>query len=134
MQRTEHSYIVLTGRNSVIVESFVYTGVRIAALMLPKFTKEVLQQQALSLPSNCQPNYSKVIHTKQAKQRHIIRSRHTGPRSPTTVRNIQSPHTEESCEMMMGLQRKTEVCLLLATWYSLFPKQKQLLKAYINPL
>lgn len=36
----------------------------------------------------------------------------------------------------MGLQRKTEVGLLLAkvTWYSVFPKQKQQLKAYINPL
>lgn len=86
MQCTGHSHILLTGNNSEIVESFGCTGVGTAALMLSEFTKEVLQQQALSLPSNCQLSYSKVIHTKQAKQRHITGSRHTGPRSPTTHR------------------------------------------------
>lgn len=43
------------------------TCLRAPALMLSEFT-QVLQQQALSLPSNCQPNYSKIIHTKEAKQ------------------------------------------------------------------
>lgn len=67
MQRTEHSYILLPGKISVVVESFVCTGVCTEALMLSEFTKEVLQQQALSLPSSCQPSYSKVIHATQAK-------------------------------------------------------------------
>lgn len=85
MQNTEHSCKKFSGSGMICS----------AALVLSEFAKRVLQQQALSLPGNHQVNYSLVIHTKQAKWRYIISSRHTGLRSPTPVRNMQSLYTED---------------------------------------
>lgn len=106
-----------------------------AAPVLSEFAKGILQQQALPPPSNHQGNYSLIIHTKQAKWRYIIRSRHTGLRSPTLVRNMQSLYTEDRLQDEGIIKEHwSGLMLVKVIRYSLFSKQKQLLKACIYSL
>lgn len=89
----EHRTVThFTCRNKLSGNGMICT----AALVLSELAKGVLQQQTLSPPSNHLANYSLVIHTRQAKWRYIIRSRHTGLRSPTLVRNMQSVHRRQA--------------------------------------